>query len=195
MPTPSPITVVLADPDDVTRTGMRAVLAADGRFAVIGETAGNVRPLAERLRPDLIVVDPDAAGRGDLHQIADLAAAVPDGRIRIRTNAFEARSLLEAIGAGAQALLLKANANAAFLYDALALIGRFGAAVTGPLVLQQLRAHLAGRLIVVAPEPGERRLSAREREVLALLMEELILPTPARPAGWPSPPLDRDEST
>lgn len=173
MTTPSarPLTVVVADENDVSRAGLRTLLADDGRFVVVGETADTVVPLAERLRPDLVVLDPGADDRLDLQLIAGLAAASPGSRICVRTSVFAPHLALQALEAGALAYVLKSDTPCPFLQDALALVGRFGAAVTGPAVVKRFRDQMDGHLTLAVPEPTALRLTDRERMVLALMVQ------------------------
>jgi DNA-binding NarL/FixJ family response regulator len=89
----SPITVVLVDPDVVARAGLRALLTGDRRFALVGEATGDGVSLAERLRPDLIVLDPQADERRlDLPLIVAFLHAVPTARLCIRSSVLTLRS-------------------------------------------------------------------------------------------------------
>ena len=53
------ISIVLAEDHHVVRQGLRALLAAETDFVVVGEAASGleVAPLVERVKPDVLVVD------------------------------------------------------------------------------------------------------------------------------------------
>jgi len=53
------ISIVLAEDHHVVRQGLRALLAAEPDFVVVGEAASGleVAPLVERVKPDVLVVD------------------------------------------------------------------------------------------------------------------------------------------
>lgn len=177
VPSDRPLRVLLAVPSALSRAGLRALLVADPRFAVVDETSSpdEAVTLARRLRPDLVVLDPAVGDRPDVETVAALAAAVPDSRLCLCTAALAARPALAALEAGAQAYLLIEDAFDPFLPDALTLVGRFGATVVGPAAAQRLRERLAGRLSRTLPdtEPSAVRLTERERAVLTLLADGL----------------------
>ncbi len=171
-PTARPLTVVVADGNDVSRAGLKARLADDPRFAVVGETADGVMPLAARLRPDVVVLDPDIGGCLSLPSITALVATALTTRLCIRTAVFEPCSFLQALKAGAHAYVLKSQASSAFLMDALVLVGRFGATLIDPAIGQHFREHhLLDKLRLALPGPSTPQLTHRQLEVLALVAE------------------------
>lgn len=66
MPQTPSVTVLVADDDDAFREALVDVLAADGRFEVVGSaTSGaDVRRLSAELRPSLVLLDVRMAGGG-----------------------------------------------------------------------------------------------------------------------------------
>lgn len=181
---PSSVSVLLADPNDVARAGLKAWLTEDPRFAIAGDTAGDAVAAAGRLRPDVIVVDPLTRQGFDVRMITDLAAIAPDSRICVYTNGFEPRSFLDAMLAGAQAYLLKHNTSGELLREALVLAGRFAAVVVDPLIAEHFRTRASGELTLNAVEPEGETLTPRERQVLALLVE--VRSTKTSPPSWGS---------
>ena len=171
---PSSVSVLLADPNDVARAGLKAWLTEDPRFAIAGDTSGDAVAAAGCLRPDVIVVDPLTRQGFDVRMITDLAAIAPDSRICVYTNGYEPRSFLDAMLAGAQAYLLKHNTSGELLREALVLAGRFAAVVVDPLIAEHFRTRASGELILNAVEPETETLTARERQVLALLVEGAV---------------------
>ena len=167
----APMRVLLIDSNHYTRAGMRALLNEDGRFIVVGGTDRDGVALARRLRPTLIIIDPGrGGGRLDTQLIAELAAAAPESRICIRTSVFDPKAVLRALELGALASFPKADTDAALLHDALALVGRWGAAVTGPGVVGRCRDHQHERgLRLVVSQPDDAGLTGRERQILTLL--------------------------
>lgn len=63
----SPVRVLIADDESIIREALRDVLNADPRFEVVGlaTSAGELRPLAEMLRPDIVLVDVRMPGGGE----------------------------------------------------------------------------------------------------------------------------------
>jgi DNA-binding NarL/FixJ family response regulator len=169
----STLTVLLAGCSDVAGVGLRALLSADPRSTIVGETRGEVVRQAQRHRPDVIVLDPAAGGRLNVALVAELIAHAPQSRISIYTNYFEPRAFLDVMKAGGRAYMLKADADSTFVVDALMQVARYGATVIDPAVRTRFAAEAGDRLrLWLTPEPHEQcRLSAREHEVLALLAE------------------------
>jgi DNA-binding NarL/FixJ family response regulator len=165
------LTLLLADPNDVSRMGLWTVLEADGRFTVVGDTGRlpGVPRLAARLRPNLILLDPDVAGHLDTGSIGALARDAPESRICVRTAVFEPRSFLDALLGGAQAYLLKGSGNTAMLAGALALVGRHNVVVVDPAIADPFRAAAVGKLAFYRSSGSAEPLSEREGQVLRLL--------------------------
>ena len=171
----SPITVLLADTSDVAGVGLKALLVDDPRFTIVGETAGAVVALARRLRPDLVVLDPQAGYCLDVQCITDLVAVTPDSRIFVYTSVFTGRSYRDAMLAGALAYFLKGSAHSELLRESLFLVGRYGAAVTDPAIVAYFKAHPEDQRIFRAPEPPAQSptLTAEQRVVLNRVAEGL----------------------
>ena len=168
-----PIRVLLADADELSRIGLRALLVADPRFAVVGDVARGVVAMTRRLEPDLVVLDPACGDSLDVELITELVAASPPSYMCIRTHIFDGPSCLRAILAGARAYLLKRNGVAAFLTQALAMVGAYGGVVLDPDVVEAYRSQKAGRLILEEPDKAGGTLTRRERDVLLRLAEGL----------------------
>lgn len=80
-----PITVLLADDHALVRHGLRALLNADGHFAIVGE-ARNGRAavaLARTLRPDVILMDIAMPVLNGLEATGQILAANPLARVII----------------------------------------------------------------------------------------------------------------
>lgn len=168
---PQPVRVLLVDPNDVTRAGLEVLLAKDERFGIMGATAGNALASARRLRPDLIVIDPDVRGQFDIERIATFAAAAPECCICIRTSVFEPRSFVQVMLAGARGYLLKGSARDGFVPDTLFAIGRHGAIVIDPAIGEYFLTCGRGMIVVRAPDPAAERLTDQERVILHLMAD------------------------
>jgi DNA-binding NarL/FixJ family response regulator len=74
------IRVLIADDESIIREALRDVLDADPRFEVVGlaSSADELRPLAELLRPDIVLVDVRMPGGGEAATRAVLTLPAPD---------------------------------------------------------------------------------------------------------------------
>ena len=159
------IRVLVADDHAIVRTGIRHVLEGEPGFAVVGEaaTGAEALALAERLRPDVAVLDLSMPGGSGLRVAAELRRLAPETHILILSMHDNAEYVMESLRAGAHGYLLK-DAAATELRGAIRAVRR-GESFFSPAIAGRLGAVLRG-------EPGEphspavAQLSARERQVL-----------------------------
>lgn len=155
--------VLLADDHPLFRDGVRSLLEARG-FDVVGE-AGDGREAvtqAERLRPDVILMDIGMPNGGGLEATRLIKAAMPETKIVILTVSDDDQTLFDAIKAGAAGYLLK-NLDSSEFFTLLEGIGRGQAAISPGLAGKILREF--ARQARGEPRPRDD-LTEREREVL-----------------------------
>ena len=161
------ITILIVDDHAVVREGLRAFLELQDGLEVVGEAADGREAIreAERLRPDVILMDlvmPTLDGVGAMRVLRDQA---PDSRVVVLTSFLEDQRLLPAIQAGAAGYLLK-NAEPSELARAIR-AAHEGEAVIDPTVAARLVSAMSE---VPARESGRyESLTRREREVLELI--------------------------
>jgi two-component system, NarL family, response regulator DevR len=103
------IRVLIVDDHQVVRLGLRTLLGRHPALEVVGE-AGSVATSieeAERLRPDLVLMDvrlPDGKGYEACRQIHRL---VPESRVLFLTSFADEQVVLESLDAGGDGYLLK----------------------------------------------------------------------------------------
>jgi DNA-binding NarL/FixJ family response regulator len=174
VPAFQPITVLLADPSDVSRFGLRSLLQADRRFAVIGDVPIDVVGAAQRLQPDLIVLDPAAHGEVGLRIIDELHRLSRESRLVVLTAAFEPHAFMAAMLRQVHGYLLKdGGGQGALILDTLALIARFGCVVVDAEIAEHFWALPGTPIAVHVQEPARLSLSEREHEVLHQLLQGL----------------------
>lgn len=166
-------TVVLADDQDLVRSGLRALLEARGIEVLAEASTGRAAVYAAaECRPDVAVVDirmPDMDGITATEQIN--AAGLPS-RVLILTTYDLDTYVYRALRAGAAGFLLKASPPDR-LADAIRVIAA-GEALLAPTLVQRLIAEHIRR-----PPPSDgvpsalATLTDREREVLVLLARGL----------------------
>jgi two-component system, NarL family, response regulator LiaR len=163
------IGVLVVDDHAVVREGLRTFLELQEGIEVIGEAGDGAEALraAERLRPDVILMDlvmPKLDGVGAMRE---LRRRLPSARVIVLTSFADDDRLLPAIRAGAAGYLLK-NADPQEVVRAVRAAHR-GDALLDPSV--------AARLVdAIAKPPGaepSERLTPREQEVLTLIARGL----------------------
>jgi DNA-binding NarL/FixJ family response regulator len=176
---PSPITVVLIDPDDIAREGLARLLDGAPRFTVLRAVRTVRDARLERLRPMLIICDPEADGRLHVECIRELRAAAPLSYICTFTSPLERQLVIDAIGAGARMYLLKGKHSSGDVLGALTFLARTGMIMVDPEIA--IRFWESGeRVVLQRPSPAAMRLTGRELEVLRLYAHDLRVKEIAR---------------
>jgi NarL family two-component system response regulator LiaR len=158
-----PIRVLVVDDHAVVREGLRAFLELQERIEVVGEAADGDEaiPAAERLRPDVILMDLVMPRLDGVAAMRALRERVPGARVIVLTSFLDDDKLLPALRAGAAGYLLK-NAQPQELARAVR-AAHAGEALLDPVVAARLVDALTGH----ANPLGQ--LTPREREVLELI--------------------------
>ena len=159
----SAIRVLVVDDHAVVREGLRGFLELQDGIEVAGEAADGNEAVeeAERLAPDVILMDLVMPNLDGLAAMRMLRERQPTARVIVLTSFFDDEQLMPALRAGAAGYLLK-NAPPQELARAVR-AAHAGEAVLDPVVAARLIEALAGHA-----EPLDQ-LTPREREVLVLI--------------------------
>ncbi len=159
---------MVADDQDIVRTGLRMILQAQPGIEVVAE-ASNGREavaLARRLRPDVCLMDirmPEMDGIEATRQLAGPDVADPMAIVVITT--FDLDEYVHgALKAGARGFLLK-DAGPALLMQAIYAAAN-GDALIAPSITARLLATFSASATREPPAPPILPLTAREEEVL-----------------------------
>jgi len=163
------IRVVVADDQEVTRTGLQMILNAQPGIEVIGEAADarQAVELARRLRPDVCLFDirmPGLDGIEATRLLAGPAVAAPLAVVVITTFDLD-EYVYAALRAGAKGFLLK-DAGPALLAQAVHAAATGNALIT-PSVTVRLLEAFAGTSPLSPPAQPVEPLTGREEQVLA----------------------------
>jgi DNA-binding NarL/FixJ family response regulator len=163
------IRLLLADDQELVRTGFRLILSAEPDMVVVGEAADGSQAVDEaaRLRPDVILMDVRMPGVDGIEATRRLGRIAPEPpRVIILTTFDLDQYVYEALRAGASGFLLK-DAPAAQLVEAIRVVAA-GDALLAPAVTRRVIAEFARRPLP-HDVPALDQLTSREREVLTLI--------------------------
>ncbi|WP_137843946.1 response regulator transcription factor [Microbacterium sp. 2FI] len=166
----TPVRVLIADDQELVRTGLRTILGAQEGIEVIGEAADGAEgiTLARALRPDVCLFDIRMPGVDGLQATRELAGpGVEDPIPVVVITTFDLDEYVyAALRAGARGFLMK-NAGPVLLREAVLAASR-GDALIDPNVTLRLIAAFAGTASGRdAAKPPSTPLTPREEDVLA----------------------------
>jgi DNA-binding NarL/FixJ family response regulator len=163
------IRVLVADDQDMVRSGFRLLLAREPDIDVVAEAADGRAAVGEAARnlPDVVLMDIRMPLLDGLEATRQIVAANPAAQILILTTFDEDAYLYEALQAGAAGFMLK-DAPAADLIEAIRILAR-GDALLAPAITRRVIAEFARRRRDPEARAHLDRLTAREREVLGLI--------------------------
>jgi DNA-binding NarL/FixJ family response regulator len=163
------IRVIVADDQEIVRTGLTMILNAQPDIEVVGEAGDGRRAveLAQRLRPDVCLFDirmPGMDGIEATRRLAGPAVADPIAVVVITTFDLD-EYVYAALRAGARGFLLK-DAGSALLTQAVHAAAS-GDALIAPSITTRLLKAFADAGPTTAPRQPINALTDREEEVLA----------------------------
>lgn len=160
--------VLVADDQEIIRSGLTAILAAREEIEVVGQAPDGIRAvaLARELRPDVCLFDIRMPGMDGIEATRQLAGPdVPEPLAIVVITTFDLDEYVYgALEAGARGFLLK-DAGPELLVQAV-----HAAAEGDALIAPRVTARLLGKFASAASEAPARQpleaLTAREEEVL-----------------------------
>lgn len=166
----APLAVLLAEDHEIVRRGLRMLLEAQPDLRVVGETGDGIETLrlAERLEPDIVVLDLGMPCLGGLDVIREIRKHCAKSRVVVLSGHAEESYVQSAIRNGAHAYVLKSSSTddlVRAIHEAAAGRRFLSQAVAGPLI-----EALLNPAADVSADSYEA-LTTREREVLNLAAE------------------------
>jgi two-component system response regulator NreC len=160
------IRILLADDHAVVRQGFKMILDAQSDMEIVGE-AGNGREaveLAEKLRPDIVVMDVAMPELNGIEATRRVVSALPHSRIVALSMHKDSVYVREILRAGARGYLLKDSVAEDLVAAIRAVASGEGYLSPGVsnAVLDDYRRHVTNPIDL---------LTSREREVLQMLAE------------------------
>ena len=175
--TASPIRVLVADDQELVRTGFRLILETEDDFTVVGQAADGVEAvdLARRHRPDVVLMDVRMPTLDGIEATARLVGpdASPPAPVRVlMLTTFDMDDYVyAALRNGASGFLLK-DTPPEDLVRAIRVVAA-GDALLAPSVTRRLIENVSRTRAQPVVPPGMATLTDREREVLGLVARGL----------------------
>jgi len=156
------IRILVVDDHPVVRRGLHSMLDGESGISVVGMASCGKEglQLAEKLNPDVVLLDLRMSDMGGVEVINALRAARRDSKVLVLTNYQLDEDIFNAIEAGALGYLLK-SASQEEVIEAIKAVSQGK---------RQIPSALAMRL---AERMARTALSAREQEVLELVVQGL----------------------
>lgn len=163
------LTVLIADDHPVFRKGLRAILATMPGTELVGEATNGQEAvvLAEKLQPDVILMDLQMPGGDGLSAIREIVQTSPHIRILVVTMFEDDDSVFAAMRSGARGYVLK-DTNDEEMKRAIMAVGN-GEAIFSPAIAQRMMTFFADRPASVTDMFPE--LTDSERNVLKLMAQ------------------------
>ena len=167
------IRILIADDQELVRTGFRVVLDAEPDLEVVGEAGDGLAALdaAETLKPDVVLMDIRMPNLDGIEATRRLVAVDGAPRVLILTTFDLDDYVYEALRAGASGFLLK-DARADELRQAIRMVAA-GDALLSPAITRRLIESYTRRPPMTAHPARLAELTPRELEVLRLLARGL----------------------
>ena len=163
-----PIRILIVDDHPLVRSGLRALLASQPEFSVVGEASDGTEAISQALalEPDVVLMDLHMAQMNGIEATRQILRAQPRIGVLALTMLEDDDTVFAAMRAGARGYLLK-GADEAEVVRAIHAVAH-GEAIFSPAI--------AGRLIqffaTVPPVPPAHlfpELTDRERQILGMI--------------------------
>ncbi len=161
------LAILIADDHPLFRKGMRALLSSMPEVELAGEATSGEEAirLAEKLQPDMILMDLQMPGGGGLVAIRQIVQTSPHIRILVLTMFQDDDSVFAALRAGARGYILK-DMDDEEITRAILAVGS-GEAIFSPAIAERMMQFFSARPALPASLFPE--LTESERNVLALM--------------------------
>lgn len=174
------LTILIADDQDLVRSGYRAILSTYPDFEIVGmaRNGDEAVSLSQETRPDVVLMDVRMPVKNGIEATRDIThnPLLSGTRVLVLTTFDVDEYVYDALEAGASGFLLK-DADPDEIAEAVRVVGR-GDALIQPSVMRRLVEAFVGsrpsaRTAAGDAAAGLSQLTDREREILAMVARGL----------------------
>jgi len=164
-------TILIAEDHTILREGLRSLLNTDQDFEVVGEAEDGREAIrvAEKLRPDLILMDLTMPKMNGLEAIKEIKKRSPASKILVLTVHKTEEYILAALEVGADGYVVK-DATHSELVMAMQKVLTGGRFLSPDISEKVIDGYLEGQKALRTKTPWDT-LTQREREILKLVAE------------------------
>lgn len=171
-----PYRIVIAEDHRIVREGLRSLLSANPDFEIAGEAEDGLDAVkcAEKLAPDLILMDLSMPRMDGLEAIAEIKSRFPNIKILVLTVHQAEEYVFESLKAGADGYLLKGTTYTELnlaIENVLAGNPYLSPGIAGTLVAGYLEGKALSGDTEYDASTGWNSLTRRERQILKLVAE------------------------
>ena len=165
-------TIIIIDDHPLFREGIKAIIARDPQFEVVGEAGDGTEGLrlAKKLSPDLFVIDLSLPDKNGISLLRDIKDFLPEAHVMIVSMHSKIHYIAEAFQAGAAGYVVKESASDRLL-EGLHAIGKgeyfLDSSISPQVVKKLIEAPTKANIM----DPAYSALTPREQEVMRLLAE------------------------
>jgi DNA-binding NarL/FixJ family response regulator len=171
------IRILIAEDQALVRRGTAMLLSTEPDMEVVGQACDGIEALAlaERLRPDIVLMDLSMPRLGGIAATREIARVLPGAQVLVLTTLQDDESVFEAVRAGAKGYLLK-DVTEQELLDTIRALRRGESHLTPQIarkVMDQFRrlADDALRTPSTQEKGGADNLNDKEEKILRLIAE------------------------
>ena len=160
--------ILIVDDHAITREGLKTILRDDPDFEVVAESgsAEGLVQLAQRTRPDVVLLDARLPGVSGAEACRQLVAADPDTAVLMVSGYSDDRLVEECIRAGAKGYMVKDIERLSLKEGIRAVYGGGGA--VSPVIAAKILNRLRSQEELASAEPSSP-LSHTQLEILRLI--------------------------
>jgi DNA-binding NarL/FixJ family response regulator len=167
-----PFTVLLVDDHRIMREGVKTLVERNSEFIVAAEAENGLDAIqiCKRVHPDIVMIHIGMAGVNEMDTTKQLLLQEPATKVIVLSMRDDDECVVDAVRSGARAFVFE-KASPADLMDALQLVANGGSYFDSHVSGRILTHIQRGELDTQSKNQLLEKLTARERQVLSLILE------------------------